>query len=49
VFVDGEEEEQEQTDGLDVVLDMQESKMIHLLQYGLPDEVEKRLMLGWTC
>jgi hypothetical protein len=40
VFVDGEEEEQEQTDGHDGVLDMQESEMIHLLQYGLPDEVE---------
>jgi hypothetical protein len=34
VFADGEEEEQEQTDGHDVVLDMEESEMIHLLQYA---------------
>jgi hypothetical protein len=40
VFADGEEEEQEHADGHDVVLDMEENEMIHLLQYGLPDEVE---------
>jgi L-fucose isomerase-like protein len=38
VFADGEEEEQ--TDGRDVVLEMEQNEMVHLLQHGLPDEEE---------
>jgi hypothetical protein len=38
VFADGEEEEQ--TDGRDGVLEMEHNDVVHLLQHGLPDEVE---------
>jgi L-fucose isomerase-like protein len=37
VFADGEEEEQ--TDGRDAVLEMEQNEMVHLLQHVLPDEV----------